>query len=216
MVGPDGSAPSSLAYQASALLLSYEPAKWSTWLDSHQRSPEGRHFYRVLGLLLPDTRRKQNWWSQGDVRPRFRNANAVSCYSTMAPEWCPRSVARRLPLLGRQPCISQHLSGKYGCRTACAFSGKMVDRVSVALTSNSLPGNLASTEHDGPKWWKRRAMLPHGTACKAAAVLSWLLSPEWTRVLDFHQCNAVLRTVRYLLTQRAVVNPWRLARPFTA
>lgn len=25
--------------------------------------------------------------------------------------WCPRPVARRLPLFGRQPCISQHLSG---------------------------------------------------------------------------------------------------------
>jgi hypothetical protein len=26
--------------------------------------------------------------------------------------WCPRPVARRLPLFGRQPCICEHLSGE--------------------------------------------------------------------------------------------------------
>ena len=121
--------------------------------------PRRTALLQSAGIAAPRHTSK-NWWSQGDARPRFRNANAVSCYSTMAPSWCPRSVARRLPLLGRQPCISQHLSGKCGCRTVCAFGGRLVDRVSVALTSNSLPGNLASTEHDGPKMVEETGYAP--------------------------------------------------------
>ncbi len=32
-------------------------------------------------------------------------------YASLSEGWCPRPVARRLPLFGRQPCICEHLSG---------------------------------------------------------------------------------------------------------
>ncbi len=68
--------------------------------------------------------------------------------------WCPRPVVRRLPLLGRQPCIYQHLSGK------------MVDRKALAAFTESLPGILAAMEHAGP-WWRRRNLHPPSRAANA-------------------------------------------------
>jgi hypothetical protein len=66
MVGPDGNAPSSLAYRASALLLSYEPMAVVDGVAPLRFSTAPR-FSRPFGKLLPATTES----------PRGRNCTCV-------------------------------------------------------------------------------------------------------------------------------------------
>lgn len=51
--------------------------------------------------------------------------------------WCPRPVARRLPLFGRQPCICEHLSGEIGGagRLRSVSSALQVRRAAIITTA---------------------------------------------------------------------------------
>ncbi len=69
--------------------------------------------------------------------------------------WCPRPVARRLPLFGRQPCIYEHLSGKFGGagRLRSVASALQVRRAAIITTA--------------PKWTRRRDSHPRTSALQA-------------------------------------------------
>ena len=69
--------------------------------------------------------------------------------------WCPRPVARRLPLFGRQPCIYEHLSGEIGGagRLRSVSSALQVRRAAIITTA--------------PKWTRRRDLHPRTSALQA-------------------------------------------------
>ena len=69
--------------------------------------------------------------------------------------WCPRPVARRLPLFGRQPCICEHLSGEIGGagRLRSVSSALQVRRAAIGTTA--------------PKWTRRRDLHPRSSALQA-------------------------------------------------
>jgi hypothetical protein len=69
--------------------------------------------------------------------------------------WCPRPVARRLPLFGRQPCICEHLSGEIGGagRLRSVSSALQVRRAAIITTA--------------PKWTRRRDLHPRSSALQA-------------------------------------------------
>ena len=69
--------------------------------------------------------------------------------------WCPRPVARRLPLFGRQPCIYEHLSGELGGagRLRSVASALRVRRAAIGTTA--------------PEWTRRRDSHPRTSALQA-------------------------------------------------
>lgn len=69
--------------------------------------------------------------------------------------WCPRPVARRLPLFGRQLSISQHLSGETGGagRLRSVSSALQVRRAAIITTA--------------PEWTRRRDSHPRPSALQA-------------------------------------------------
>ncbi len=55
---------------------------------------------------------KNNWQVLRDSHPPGRFWRPTRPLEHLGPIWCPRPVARRLPLFGRQPCICEHISGE--------------------------------------------------------------------------------------------------------
>ena len=70
--------------------------------------------------------------------------------------WCPRPVARRLPLFGRQPCISQHLSGM---KTGGPEGSRALLRI--PARDSRLFRNMPA------HWWRRRNLHPPSRAANA-------------------------------------------------
>jgi hypothetical protein len=70
-------------------------------------------FSHAPSLDRPDLRERVGTSGRSRTHPLGFGDRAVP-WNYGRVKWCPRPVARRLPLFGRQPCICEHLSGETG------------------------------------------------------------------------------------------------------
>ena len=101
--------------------------------------------------------------------------------------WCPRPVARRLPLFGKQPCICEHLSGESGVPcVARPPANTLVLRL--AGFAGHAPHSLYSAKHGGAG---RLRSVSSALQVRRAAIIT--TAPRWTRRRDSHPRPSALQ-----------------------